>query len=309
MQKRIITICTILAVTVCSFSAFGKPASTDSKQVKSDTTGPTVLLDYETDNSVASFMYFVPMISTVLVESQSSPQNTQRTRIISSKRTSNNEEFKVECVFEMWGKGYHENQFDAEDIIANDTDFVPQGKPFKNIIEYIRFEGTGQGRIEVTGKKINGTEQVTKVVVYFNHNDNTSPVTVGLYDMKPKDGQYKFEDRSGIKTARVNVLTFENNQFDPRMGIQLASLGGKTSSDGFIGRLKGRIANMFIEPIKVNPQGNQAMLDFGYALYQKQAKFTFPLAENLKVAKEQQETQTVVAKTDAKTEIASTKSN
>jgi len=202
------------------------------------------------------------------------------------------------CDFVIWGRGYHENYFDADDIIAKDQDYVPKGKPLKNIIEYIRFEGDGRGRVEVKGTKADGVEKVTSVKVIFNHEGNFSPVTVGLYSMKPQDGQYKFENRCDIKKARVNVLSFEANEDDPRMDIQLASLGDASSNEGFYSRLKGKIANLFIQPVRINPQGNKAMLDFGYALYQKQASFTFPKAENLKLAKNEQGKEPVLAKAD-----------
>ena len=316
MLKQFSTFCIIIALTASALcSSQQTSTATTSKKTKAGIrlTGPTVYLDYEdqklNDNSVASFMYFVPMISTVLVESDSSPQNTQRVRIVSSQRTSNDREFKVICEFEIWGCGYHENYFDFGDIIAKDQDFVPKGKPLKNIIEYIRFEGSGCGRIEVRGEKVNGTDKVTDVKVVFNNNDRTSPVTVGLYSVKPKDGQYKFENRYDIKTARVNTLTFEATEDDPRMDLSLASLSDGCASDGFYSRLKGKIANLFIAPVRVNLQGNKAMLDFGFALYKKQASFTFPKAENLKIEHTGKKEEPVLAKANQKNELKSINSD
>jgi hypothetical protein len=312
MLKKLSTFCVVIALTVSALCSTQQTSpTTNSKKTKALTrlTGPTVYLDYEDqqqkDNSVASFMYFVPMISTVLVESDSSPQNSQKVKMISSRRTSNDKEFKIVCEFEIWGCGYHENFFDFGDIIAKDQDSVPKGKPLKNIIEYIRFEGSGCGRIEVKGEKVNGTEKVTDVKVVFNNNDRTSPVTVGLYSVKPKDGQYKFENRYDIKTARVNTLTFEATKDDQRMDISLASLSDGCAIEGFYSRLKGKIANLFIEPVRVNPQGNKAMLDFGYALYRKQASFTFPKAKNLKTDHTSKKEEPVLAKADEKNKLKS----
>jgi len=311
MLKKLSTFCIVIALTasaLCSSQQTSASATAKKTKVGIRLTGPTVYLDYEdqqqSDNSVASFMYFVPMISTVLVESDSSPQNTQKVRIVSSQRTSNDKEFNVVCEFEIWGCGYHENYFDFGDIIAKDQDFVPRGKPLKNIIEYIRFEGSGCGRIEVKGEKVNGAEKVTNVKVAFN-NDKNSPVTVGLYSIKPKDGQYKFENRYDIKTARVNTLTFKANEDEPRMDIHLASLSDGCAKEGFYSRLKGKIANLFIEPVRINLQGNKAMLDFGYALYQKQASFTFPKAENLKIDHGSNKEEPVLAKADGKNKLKS----
>ena len=316
MLKKLATFCIVIALTASALcSSNHTEGATAAKKTKAGThlTGPTVFIDYEDqqqkDNSVASFMYFVPMISTVLVESDSSPQNSQKVRMTSSRRTSNDKEFKVVCEFEIWGRGYHENFFDFGDIVAKDQDYVPKGKTLKNIIEYIRFEGGGCGRIEVKGEKVNGTEKVIDVKVVFNNNDKTSPVTVGLYSVKPKNGQYKFENRYDIKTARVNTLTFEATEDDPRMDLSLASLSDGCASDGFYSRLKGKIANLFIEPVRINPQGNKAMLDFGYALYQKQASFTFPKAENLKIDHGSKKEEPVLAKADEKNKLKSIKAD
>lgn len=305
MSKRFLTICltiTITASALCSSKQTTPTANTRQIQLKEQVTGPTVYLDYEdqqqSDNSVASFMYFVPMISTVLVESTSSAHNNQKARIISSHRSSDDKKFEAVCEFVIWGNGYHENFFDVEDIIAKDQDNVPLGKPMKNIIEYIRFEGGGRGRIEVKGKKVNGIEQVTSVKVIFNHDNNPSPVTVGLYSMRPEKGQYKFENRYDTTKARVNMLSFEVNEGDPRMDIRLASLSGRCKKEGFYSKLKGKIANLFIQPVRINPEGNQAMLDFGYALYKKHASFTFPKAENLKLRNDRQQKEPVLARAD-----------
>lgn len=304
MAKRLLTICTIAGIASSTLFASGQTASTTgTRQTKRKTeiTGPTVCLDYEDqqrDNSVAVFMYFVPMISTVLVESGSSLQNTQKARIISSRRSSNGKDFEAVCEFVMWGRGYHANTFDAEDIIAQDRDRVPKGKPLKNIIEYIRFEGAGSGRVEVKGRVMNGVEKVTDVRIVFNHRDNVSPVTVGLYSMRPENGRYEFENRYDIEKARVNAISFEATEDEPRMDIQLASLGSRCDAEGFYSRLKGKIANLFIQPVRINPEGNKAMLDFGYALYKKHASFTFPKATNLKLREDRQQEESVIAKAE-----------
>jgi hypothetical protein len=305
-----------IAVAASALSSSKQTTSvTSAKQTKpkAQVTGPTVYLDYEDrqqgDNSVAAFMYFVPMISTVLVESDSSPQNAQKARIVSCRRTSDGEKFKVACEFIMWGQGHHETFFDTEDIIAKDQDNVPKGRPLKNIIEYIRFEGPGRGRIEVKGEKVNGIEQVTDVKVVFNHNGSVSPVTIGLYSMRPQDGQYKFENRYDTKKARVNTISFEATEDDPRMDIELASLGGRCEKEGFYSRLKGKIANLFIQPVRISPEGNRAMLNFGYALYKKQTSFTFPKARNLKLKKDQQEKEPVLAKAEEADKPVQVKTN
>jgi len=49
-----------------------------------------------------------------------------------------------------------------------------------------------------------------------------------------------------------------------------------------MGRLKATAANLLLKPIAVEPAGNEAMLNFGFALVSKAPSFTFPHASNLK---------------------------
>ena len=70
------------------------------------------------------------------------------------------------------------------------------------------------------------------------------------------------------------------------MGIKVASIRDTVESEGFFSRLKGAIANLFLEPTEVDKLGNTTMLEFGYALLQKNTTFTFPKAKNIKESKE-----------------------
>jgi hypothetical protein len=119
----------------------------------------------------------------------------------------------------------------------------------------------------------------------YNANGHKSPVTIGLYDIKPKNGEYKYENRSNESVVRVNSLVFKKTEQAPRMGITIASIAKEGNSAGLFGWIKGAIANMFIEPIKVTKHGNNTMLEFGEALFQKNATFTFPKAKNIKESK------------------------
>jgi hypothetical protein len=70
------------------------------------------------------------------------------------------------------------------------------------------------------------------------------------------------------------------------MEITVASVKRKDASDNFwqklIGGLKGTTVNLFLKPIAVEPAGNEAMLNFGFALESEATAFTFPRAKNLK---------------------------
>ena len=51
------------------------------------------------------------------------------------------------------------------------------------------------------------------------------------------------------------------------------------------------------------------MLDFGYALYKKQASYTFPKAENLKLKQDRPQKEPVLAKADESDKTRLTETN
>jgi hypothetical protein len=59
------------------------------------------------------------------------------------------------------------------------------------------------------------------------------------------------------------------------MKIRVASVSKSGGSEGFWGRAKGMIANLFIVSPKVDRLGNTTMLEFGYALPKKMAGSPF----------------------------------
>ena len=242
-----------------------------------DINGPTILLAYSKEdrkeNPISSFMYFVPLIAVSPVDRQASVDNDQQTGIISYEKKVDAESFYVSCEFEIWGKGFYRNTFEPEGMIATRPDLSKKGKTLTHMLDYIKFQGAGFGRIEVKGTVTGSTETVTEVDLQFNARGHKSPVTVGLYDVKPKDGQYKYENRSNQIVARVNELIFKKSN-DPRMGMKLASINKTEESDSYWGSIKGAIANLFISPTEVDKLGNQTMLDFGYALLKQKPTFT-----------------------------------
>jgi hypothetical protein len=167
-------------------------------------------------------------------------------------------------------------------MIAADTDDLEKGGLLKNVLDYIKIEGEGFGRIEVKGTMTSSPPSVTEVCIQFNVRGHKSPVTIGLYDIKPQKGQYKYENRSNHIVARVNSLIFKKTEKTPRMGIKVASITEQNESDCFFSTIKGAIANLFISPPKVTKLGNETMLDFGQALLEQKSAFTFPKAKNIK---------------------------
>ncbi|MDO8302836.1 MAG: hypothetical protein Q7T18_06320 [Sedimentisphaerales bacterium] len=257
----------------------------DGNNLAKDSNGPTIALGYSKEgfkkNPIGSFMYFVPLIAVSPVDRQTSANNEQQTGIISYEKQADSKSFRVVCEFEIWGKGSHRNTFEPKGMLATRPDISKKGKTLTNMLDYIKFEGNGFGRIEVKGTVTGSTETVTEVDLQFNARGHKSPVTVGLYDVKPKDGHYKYENRSNQIVARVNELIFKKSN-DPRMGMKLASINKTEGSDSYWGSIKGAIANLFISPTEVNKLGNETMLDFGHALLKKKPAFTFPKAKNLR---------------------------
>jgi hypothetical protein len=251
-----------------------------------DSHGPTVVLSYSKEtfgkNPVSSFMYFVPLISTTLVDRETSAKNAQEVGMVSYERKIAAKSFYVACEFEIRGKGFHKNTFDPPGMIAERMGELEKNEPMTHVLDYIKFEGEGSGRIEVRGTIRNATETVTAVDLQFNVRGRKSPVTIGLYDIKPKDGQYRYENRSNELVARVNTLAFRKSDSIPKMGVSVASITRAATRDGFIARVKGAIANLFIKPPKIDTLGNETLLNFGYAIFKQEPEFTFPIAKNIK---------------------------
>ena len=247
-------------------------------------TGPVVMLNYDPrtaqKNPISSFMYFIPLLSPTLVDKETSADDEQQVGIVSYERNITSKSFHVSCEFKITGTGFHKNTFDPAGMTAEHAVELGKGKSLTNILDYIKFEGGGFGCIEVKGKITGPTETVTDVALHFNARDQKSPVTIGLYDIKPKDGQYKYENRSDETVARVNTFTFKNSE-PPEMGIEIASLHRKMSDESYWDTVKAAMANFFINPPKVTKLGNDTMLRFGYALLKQKPEFTFPLAKNL----------------------------
>jgi len=268
------------------------PSETPSKQEDSisDNTassGPTVILKCDKEkvlkNSTPDFMYFVPLISPTLVYSETSKGNGQKSGLISSVRKSTSKSFYVSGEFQMQGSGFHKNIFDSNGMIARNTKGLKQNKPLKNILGYIKFEGEGYGWIEIKGKLEGEKATAKEVKVHFNGKGCKSPVTVGIYSVKPVNGEYKYSNRYDTIVARVDTLTFTESTDSPRMGITISSLYAEGGTTGFWGNLKGSIANLFIKPLEIDKLGNDTMLDFGCALFEEKETYTFPKAKNLKV--------------------------
>jgi hypothetical protein len=277
----------VTADRCCSKTPSEAPSRQEgSASDSADVNGPTLILNYSKEtfkkNPILAFAYFIPLISPALVSREISVNNTQQEGIISYKRTFTSNSFYVACEFELSGKGFHKNIFDSAGMIARNISDVKEGEPLTNMLDYIKFEGDGVGLIEVKGTISGSKQTVTEVDICFDTKGLKSPVTIGLYSVKPQNGQYKYENRYNEIVARVNTLIFSKSEKNPKMGILIASIHKKTEDDSYWGTIKGVIANFFIKPLEVDKLGNDTMLQFGYATLKQKPTFTFPKAKNIK---------------------------
>jgi len=288
--NRHIAVLFAVVVAVLLFTAVisspGSESPADANNAAGDCNGPTIMLDFSKDglhkNPLASFMYFVPLISPILIERETSEDNRQQVGIISYEKKIGRKSFYVSCEFKISGKGFHRNVFDPSGMIARNIPDVKEGEPLTDMLDYIKFEGEGLGRIVVKGTITASVETVTEIDMHFSATDQKSPVTIGLYSVSPQNGQYNYENRYNELVVRVSRLAFKKSENCPRMGIKVASVNRKTDCDTWWGDIKGIIANFFIKPVEVDKHGNDTMLNFGYALLKEKPTFTFPKAKNIK---------------------------
>jgi hypothetical protein len=274
---------------LCFFVTAGDFCIASPKQqddISSASTGPTVTLKADKEktlkDSTSEFMYFVPLISPTTVYSEMSKDYEQKSGLISCVRKSTSNSFYVIGEFQMQGRGFYKSNFDTTEMIARNTKDLKNGSPLKHILGYIKFDGEGYGWIEITGEIDGGKAVTTEVRVHFNGRGGQSPVTAGLYSVKPVNGEYKYSNHYNEIVARVDSLTFNKSTVNPLMDIVVSSIYAEGDMSSFWGNLKGSLANLFIQPLEIDKLGNDTMLDFGLALFKGEDTFTFPEAKNLR---------------------------
>jgi len=234
------------------------------------------------DNSVADFMYFVPLISQEPVVAFTNPAVDHRVRVLSTTRRLKGRTFQVTCEFEFCGNGFERHVFDYNREIHRHEDQLKRGRLLPHVLAAINVEGPGRGTIEIDGTQANGAQTVAEVRLRFNAHGQSSPVTIALRDIRYSDGAFQPVNEV---VARVNTLTFQRKPGPPKMEVSVASIRPKDAAESRWQSLKGSIeamaVNLLIPPLDVDARGHQAMLDFGLALAAGAATFTFPHAPNL----------------------------
>ena len=248
--------------------------------------GPTLHLDYghgePHDNPISKFMYFVPLVSPEPVSVFTNAGNTQCARVLSFACRTNGAKFHAVCEFDFTGAGSQRNVFDNSSKIRQHEQQLHAGETVRHVLSAINIAGAGSGDVEIEGVLSNGQPVVNQVRLHFNRHGHASPVTIDLEDFCYRDGAVQVKNQV---VARVNMLTFQRKPGTPKMEVSLASIKRKDASDSlwsnFLGDLKGVTANLFLPPLKIEPEGQQAMLKFGLALATEAPEFTFPHAERL----------------------------
>ena len=276
----------LLALALWANALFPAPGQTNTPAavpLTNAATGPTIRLDYGSGkspgNPVASFMYFVPLISPEPVSSVTSPGSTQVARVLSAKRKSTPNSFVVTCEFEFSGSGSQQSILDLEPNIRRHTRKLKAGGSTGRQLSTITVGGPGSGVVEVEGTISNSIETVSEVRLRFNAHGKTSPIAIEICDVRYQEGEFRHVDEI---IARVNSLTFVRKAGQPKMEVAVASVKKKNAGNSlwqnFKGSVVGLAVNLFIPPLTVEAVGHRAMLDFGQALASGAETFTFPRA-------------------------------
>ena len=280
--KRYIAL--LLSVTALTWASSVREQSTLTLQ-----TGPELLMGYHPDiqqnNPVDCFMYFVPLTSPIGVSIETAAGTTFSANFISWDRRQNGQTITVECDFDITGQGRYAAVYDADEMIRKRLPGADEQSPkeLTKLLEYISLSGPCQGRIKGVGTMIGDNVQMERIEVSFNRDNSESPVEVSMYDIPRKRGLFSYGNRRNCQVARINCLTFKRNDDGaPRMSVEIASLKKARNKEGFFSHLTAVIANILSTSTAVAPLGNATMMDFGTALCEKQAAFTFPKATNIK---------------------------
>lgn len=250
-------------------------------------TGPTLLLDYQPsetfENPVDAFMYFVPLNSLTGVRTQVESGTTFTAGVINwQHKAGRKNTFTLSCDFEISGQGCYKIIYDAVEMIEMIHTKYPDDKTLTNLLDWIQFEGPCQGSIEATGRGQGQDARIEEVTVSFTRDGSRSPVVIAIYDVPCINRCFDYANRRNTTIARVTTLTFKRTENTPRMSVEIASLKKADQSEGWMSSLTAMLANLVLTPLPISRVGNDTMLDFGLALYQKRPDFTFPVAETLR---------------------------
>ncbi|MDA3924054.1 MAG: hypothetical protein PF904_05065 [Kiritimatiellae bacterium] len=282
-NRYLIAITLVLAYSFAAAELAPVPAHVDTEISPAPPSGPVLKLDYagqpENDMRIADFLYFVALISPEPVTVSESPTNTLMVRVSDIRQKSGEDRFSINLEFEVSGQGFRHYAVDQSEKLRCQSHQLAAGKILKKQLDYIRYEGPSKGRLEVVGQIEEEVKTVTAVRLHFNEGAAASPVTIGLKDVRMVDGVVKFENEL---VACINILEFTREGATPHIGSVKRKKAGNNLFQRLKGRVIGVVANMLTDPINIQQIGKDTMLNFGTAVLNRDATFTFPVAENLK---------------------------
>lgn len=250
-------------------------------------TGPTLSLNYNADgqsNPVDCFMYFIPLTSPTNVSIEIEPGTCFQAKLTSWNTRQTGDKVSVECDFEVDGTGCYTTRYDPDEMIRQALGNAEKNpKQITKLLDWIRLDSACKGTVEGSGKMVNNKVEMDTIKFTFNREGSKSPVEVCIYDVPRKSGKFEYTNRKNSQVARVNCLKFKRaGDEKPKMSVEIASIKKEQEKENIFSCLTAAIANILSTSTPVARIGNDTMLDFGEALYNKEEAFTFPHAENIK---------------------------
>lgn len=273
-------------VALCLAGIAAASTELQADLVENIQSGPTLHLEYSSEqlaNPVDAFMYFVPLNSLTGVRTEIDPNTNFSAGIINWQRKDTRKNtFTLTCDFEVSGTGLYKVIYEPGEMINFVGRKHQNEKKLTGLLDWIQFDGNCRGQVEAAGI-VKGKEAVIETItIRFNRNGQRSPVTIAIYDVPRVDNRYAYGNRQNSTIARVNALTFQRSDEDPRMSVEVATVQKAHQSEGLFSSITAMFANLLLSAQPVSEVGNDTMLDFGLALYHKKPAFTFPVAETLR---------------------------
>jgi hypothetical protein len=282
------TLLFIIITGLCLQSGLYAEAAQNEAGSQQFMTGPTLQLNYDSNtkiNPVYNFMYFIPLTSPTSVSVEMAEGTTFTAHLTSWKKKQSKNTVFVECDFKVVGEGAYSVIYDPNEMIGtkiNCKDYDENDKKISTLLEWIRLDGPCLGHVKAVGVIDGDNVRMDSIDVSFNRDGTKSPVQVSLYDIVRKDNKFTLDNRVNGQVARINTIKFQRTQDSPEMSVEIASLTKNQGKEGFLSRLTAMVANILSTSTPISEVGNDTMMDFGLALYQKQDLFVFPRAVNVK---------------------------
>ena len=149
-------------------------------------------------------MYFVPLVAPIPLIWKSAPITSSRHGILSYDKKVTQKTFYVTANLKCREWLFHKYTFDAPEVII--ATFRAEMKAGETLTQtpliILSLKDEGMGRIEVKGTIDDSVKTVTEVKTHFNAGGLKSPVTIGLYDVEPENGQYNYEKERRVDRPR-----------------------------------------------------------------------------------------------------------